>query len=41
MKKKSATPNNVSKNRLTRIVEFIYIFVRNEDLKTFEANKKY
>ena len=39
-KKKSAQPNNVSKNKLTRIVEFIYVFVRNDELKTFEANKK-
>ena len=39
-KKQSATPNNVSKNRLTRIVEFIYVFVREKDLMTFETNKK-
>lgn len=38
-KKKSATPNNVSKNKLTRIVEFIYVFVKKEDFKTFEINK--
>lgn len=39
-KKQTATPNNVSKNRLTRIVEFIYIFCRKNELMTFETNKK-
>jgi DNA modification methylase len=39
-KKKSATPNNVSKNKLTRIVEFIYVFVKKSDFKSFETNKK-
>lgn len=39
-KKDSATPNNVSKNRLTRIVEFVYIFCRKDELMTFNANKK-
>lgn len=38
-KKHSATPNNVSKNRLTRICEFIYVFCRKDELKTFDANK--
>lgn len=39
-KKKSATPNNVSKNKLTRIVEFVYVFVKEKDFKTFDTNKK-
>ena len=39
-KKKTAMPNNVSKNKLTRIVEFIYVFVRKDELKTFEINKE-
>ena len=39
-KKSSATPNNVSKNKLTRIVEYIYVFCRKSELKTFNANKK-
>lgn len=39
-KKDSATPNNVSKNRLTRIVEFVYVFCRKDELMTFNANKK-
>lgn len=39
-KKKTASPNNVSHNKLTRICEFIYIFVRNEEFKTFKTNKK-
>jgi len=30
-KKKSATPNNVSSNKMTRIVEFIYVFCREEE----------
>lgn len=38
--KNQATPNNVSKNKLTRIVEFIYVFVKKDDFKTFETNKK-
>jgi len=39
-KKSNAIPNNVSKNKLTRIVEFIFVFVRKSELKTFNANKK-
>lgn len=38
--KKSAVPNNVSLNRLTRICEFIYVFCRKSELMTFETNKK-
>jgi site-specific DNA-methyltransferase (adenine-specific) len=39
-KKSNAIPNNVSKNKLTRIVEYIFVFARKKELKTFNANKK-
>ena len=39
-KKKSALPNNTSKNKLTRIVEDIFVFVRKNEIKTFYANKE-
>ena len=39
-KKKSATPNNVSPNKMTRIVEFVYVFCRRNEFHTFTANKK-
>ena len=39
-KKKSALPNNVSANKLTRIVEHIFVFCRKSEFKTFKANKK-
>jgi len=39
-KKKSATPNNVSSNKMTRICEFVYVFCRKEEFYTFTANKK-
>lgn len=39
-KKQSATPNNVSPNRLTRICEFIYVLCRKNELMTFTANKQ-
>ena len=39
-KKNSAIPNNVSKNRLTRIVEYIYVFCRRDELMSFNTNKK-
>lgn len=39
-KKKSATPNNVSSNKMTRICEFVYIFCRREEFNTFTSNKK-
>ena len=38
-KKKSALPNNVSKNKLTRIVEDVFVFCRKEEYKTFNCNK--
>jgi site-specific DNA-methyltransferase (adenine-specific) len=39
-KKKSAIPNNRSSNKLTRIVEYIFVFCRKTELKTFKSNKK-
>ena len=39
-KKSSATPNNVSQNKMTRICEFIYVFCRRNEFNTFTSNKK-
>lgn len=39
-KKNSAMPNNASPNKLTRIVEFVFVFCRKNELKTFTTNKK-
>ena len=39
-RKKSALPNSVSPNRLTRICEFVYVIVRKDEMKTFNANKE-
>jgi len=39
-KKKSALPNNCSPNRLTRIIEFVFVFCRKDEMKTFRMNKK-
>lgn len=39
-KKNSALPNNVSPNKLTRIVEHVFVFCRKSEFKTFKANKK-
>lgn len=39
-KKKCATPNNMSSNRLTRICEFVFIFCRKSESKTFNCNKQ-
>lgn len=38
-RKRNAMPNNCSPNRLTRICEFVFVFVRKEELATFHANK--
>lgn len=38
-KKSTALPNSCSSNRLTRIWEFVFVFCRNEELKTFNCNK--
>ncbi len=39
-KKKSALPNNVSKNKLTRIVEDVFVFCRKSEYLTFSCNKE-
>jgi len=39
-KKQTATPNNVSHNKMTRICEYIYVFCRKEEFHTFQCNKK-
>lgn len=39
-KKSNALPNSTSHNRLTRIWEFVFVFCRKDELKTFRCNKK-
>lgn len=39
-KKKTAIPNNISKNKLTRICEFVFVFCRKDEYETFITNKK-
>lgn len=39
-KKKSALPNNVSHNKLTRIVEPVFVLCRKDEYKTYNANKE-
>lgn len=39
-KKSSALPNNVSRNKLTRITEFVFVFCRKTEYSTYFANKK-
>ena len=39
-KKNSALPNNVSKNKLTRIVEDVFVFCRRKEYMTFNSNKQ-
>lgn len=39
-KKTTAFPNSCSSNRLTRIFEFIFVFCRKQEMKTFYCNKK-
>lgn len=38
-KKKSALPNNVSPNKLTRICEFVFVLCRESEMATFYCNK--
>lgn len=38
-KKQNALPNNCSPNKLTRIVEFVFVFCRKDELATFNCNK--
>jgi DNA modification methylase len=39
-KKANALPNTTSKNKLTRICEFIFVFVRKNEFLSFNTNKK-
>ena len=39
-KKQNAFPNSCSPNRLTRIWEFVFVFCRKNEMKTFYCNKK-
>lgn len=39
-KKATAFPNSCSSNRLTRIWEFVFVFCRKNEMKTFNCNKK-
>lgn len=39
-KKKSALPNNTSSNKLTRIVEDVFVICRKNEINTFFSNKK-
>ena len=39
-KKTTALPNSCSSNRLTRIWEFVFVFCRKNEMKTFHCNKK-
>lgn len=39
-KKATALPNSTSSNRLTRIWEFVFVFCRKTEMKTFSCNKR-
>lgn len=39
-KKRNAVPNTASPNKLTRICEFVFVFVRKDEYDTFNANKQ-
>lgn len=39
-KKRSAMPNNCSPNKLTRIVEYVFVFCKKTHFKTFKCNKQ-
>lgn len=39
-RKSSAYPNDMSKNKLTRICEFVYVFCRRSEFNTFNTNKR-
>ncbi len=39
-KKKSALPNNRSKNKCTRICEFVFVMCRKNEYMTFKSNKR-
>ena len=39
-KKKSAMPNNMSHNKLTRITEYVFVICRKKEYLTFKTNRK-
>jgi DNA modification methylase len=39
-KKQTAIPNAMSHNKLTRIVEYVYVFCRKDEFNTFQCNKQ-
>lgn len=39
-KKGSASPNSTSKNKLTRICEYVFVFCRKDEFDTFDSNKE-
>lgn len=39
-KKTTAFPNSCSSNKLTRLTEFVFVFCRKSEIKTFHCNKK-
>lgn len=39
-KKRSALPNNANPNKLTRIIEFVFVFCRKQEFLTYCTNKK-
>lgn len=39
-KKRCATPNNVSPNKMTRICEFVFVFCKRQSFDTFHGNKR-
>ena len=39
-KKSNALPNTTSKNKLTRICEFVFVIVRKDEFKTYNTNKE-
>ena len=39
-KKRQAIPNNRSKNKLTRIIEYVFVFCRKSEFTSFNCNKK-
>lgn len=39
-KKRSAMPNSTSSNKLTRIVEYVFVFCRRSESNTFHCNKR-
>ena len=39
-KKPNCIPNTVSKNKLSRICEYVFVFCRRNEYQTFQANKR-